>query len=93
MPKGATIEDDVVIGGGCTIMPGITIGERSFIAAGAVVTKDIPPRSLVVGVPGRIEPLPASLDMPNNRRLTIQPVDLWHPETPDLSKVDWPKGV
>jgi acetyltransferase-like isoleucine patch superfamily enzyme len=91
MPKGATIEDDVVIGGGCTIMPGITIGQRSFIAAGALVTKDIPPRSLVVGAPGRIEPLPANLDMPNNRRLTLQPLDLWHPLTPDLAAVDWPK--
>lgn len=88
-PKGATIEDDVMIGGGCTIMPGVTIGQRSFIAAGAVVTKDVPPRSFVVGVPGRISPLPANLDMPNNRRLTLQPLDLWHPGTPDLSKIVW----
>jgi acetyltransferase-like isoleucine patch superfamily enzyme len=88
-PKGATLEDDVMIGGGCTIMPGVTIGQRSFIAAGAVVTKDVPPRSFVVGVPGRISPLPANLDMPNNRRLTLQPLDLWHPRTPDLSRVVW----
>lgn len=90
-PQGATIEDDVMIGGGCTIMPGITIGERSFIAAGAVVTKDVPAKSFVVGVPGRIEPLPASLDMPNNRRLTHQPLDLWHPLMPDLSAIVWSK--
>lgn len=90
-PQGATIEDDVMIGGGCTIMPGITIGERSFVAAGAVVTKDVPAKSFVVGVPGRIEPLPASLDMPNNRRLTLQPLDLWHPLTPDLSTIVWSK--
>jgi len=90
-PKGATVEDDVVIGGGCTILPGITIGKRSFIAAGAVVTRDIPPGSLVKGVPGKIEPLPESLDMPNNRHLTIQPLDLWHPLTPDLGKIDWPQ--
>lgn len=93
MPKGATIEDDVMIGGGCTILPGITIGERSFIAAGAVVTKDIPPRSFVVGVPGRIEPLPAKLDMPNNRRLTQQPLDLWHPSTCNLDEIPWPKDT
>ncbi len=43
MPQGARIEDNVMIGGGCTILPGITIGERSFIAAGSVVTKDVPP--------------------------------------------------
>lgn len=80
-PQGAMIEDDVVIGGGCTIMPGITIGERSFIAAGAVVTKNIPSRSLVVGVPGRIQPLPPELDMPNNRRFTHPTLDIWHPLT------------
>lgn len=92
MPKGARIEDDVMIGGGCTILPGIAIGERSFIAAGAVVTRDIPPKSLVKGVPGRIEPLPASLDLPNNPALTIQPIDIWHPLTADLSAIDWPKN-
>jgi acetyltransferase-like isoleucine patch superfamily enzyme len=90
-PKGATIEDDVMIGGGCTIMAGIRIGERSFIAAGAVVIRDVPPKSLVVGVPGRVKPLPASLDMPNNRRLTRQPLDLWHPRTPDLRMIAWPE--
>lgn len=89
-PRGATIEDDVMIGGGCTIMADVTIGERSFIAAGAVVTKDVPARSLVMGVPGRIQPLPAHLDRPNNRSLTIQPLDLWHPNTPDLDATDWP---
>ena len=91
MPKGARIEDDVVIGGGSTILPGITIGERSFVAAGAVVTRDVPPRSLVRGVPGKIEPLPVHLDSPNNRKLTIQPIDIWHPQTPDLDKIDWPE--
>jgi len=89
-PRGATIEDDVMIGGGCTILAGVTIGERSFIAAGAVVTKDIPPRSFVAGVPGKIQPLLAHLDRPNDRALTQQPRDLWHPDTPDLSALDWP---
>src|SRR5262249_6712589 len=89
-PRGAFIEDDVMIGGGRTILPGITIGARSFIAAGAVVTKDVPPRSFVIGVPGRIRPLPKDLDRPNHRDLTIQPMDLWHPLTPDLSKTTWP---
>lgn len=91
MPKGPTIEDDVVIGGGCTLLPGVRIGRQSFVAAGTLVTKDVPPHSMVVGSPGRISPLPENLDRPNNRKLTIQPVDIWHPATPDLSKVDWPK--
>jgi acetyltransferase-like isoleucine patch superfamily enzyme len=88
-PRGATIEDDVMIGGGVTIVPGVTIGERSFIAAGAVVTKDIPPRSFVVGVPGEIRPLPPALDRVNNRRMMQQQRDLWHPAS-DLGAVDWP---
>lgn len=90
-PRGATIETDVMIGGGCTILPGITIGERSFIAAGAVVTKDVPPRSFVKGTPGQIQPLPPQLDMPNNRRLTSQPIDLWHPHMRRLDDATWPK--
>ena len=89
-PRGATIEDDVVIGGGCTILPGVTIGKRSFIAAGATVIGDIPPMSLVVGTPGRIKPLPENLNMENNRQLTIQPLDLWHPLTKDLNASTWP---
>ena len=89
-PRGATIEDNVMIGGGCTILPEVTIGACSFIAAGAVVACDVPPRSLVKGCPGRIEPLPEQLDKPNDRGLTIQQIDLWHPETPDLDTVDWP---
>jgi len=78
-PRGAWIEDEVCIGGGCTILPGVRIGRGSFIAAGALVTKDIPPDSLVVGSPGKISPLPADLKRDNNRQLTLQPLDLWHP--------------
>jgi acetyltransferase-like isoleucine patch superfamily enzyme len=90
-PRGATIEDDVMIGGGCTILPGVRIGARSFIAAGAVVAQDIPPRSFVIGVPGRIKPLPPELDRPANRQLTLQPLDLWHPRAPRWTGVDWPE--
>lgn len=41
------------IGGNATILPGLTIGEYSMIGAGAVVTKDVPPYSVVVGNPAR----------------------------------------
>src|SRR5262245_32535992 len=58
VPRSATIEDDVMVGGGVTILPGVRIGRRSFIAAGAVVVHDIPAGSFVVGVPGRVKPLP-----------------------------------
>lgn len=49
-----TIEDDVWIGTNAVILPGITIGTHSVIAAGAVVTKDVPPHSLVAGVPAKV---------------------------------------
>ncbi len=46
-----TIEDDVWVGANAVILPGVTIGEHCVVAAGAVVTKDVPPHSLVAGVP------------------------------------------
>ena len=52
---GITIEDDVVIGSRAVIKAGITIGKNSVIAMGAVVTKDVPPNMVVVGVPAKIK--------------------------------------
>ncbi len=48
------ISDDVWIGANAVILPGVTIGRHSVIAAGAVVTKDVPPYSVAAGVPARI---------------------------------------
>jgi acetyltransferase-like isoleucine patch superfamily enzyme len=81
---GPTVEDDVVIGGGCTILPGIRIGRGSFIAAGALVTKDIPPESFVIGHPCQIRELPEELRIPNCRALTRNKWDLFHPGNPNL---------
>jgi acetyltransferase-like isoleucine patch superfamily enzyme len=52
--KGATIRRGARIGGGAVLCPGIEIGEEAFIDAGAVVTKDVPPGKVVMGVPGRV---------------------------------------
>jgi acetyltransferase-like isoleucine patch superfamily enzyme len=49
-----TIEDDVWIGANAVILPGVTIGNHCVVAAGAVVTKDVPPHSLVAGVPAKV---------------------------------------
>lgn len=49
------IEDDVWIGANATVLAGVKIGNHSVIAAGAVVTKDIPPHSLAAGVPATVK--------------------------------------
>ena len=48
------IEDDIWVGANAVILPGVTIGHHSVVAAGAVVTQDVPPHSLVAGVPAKI---------------------------------------
>jgi acetyltransferase-like isoleucine patch superfamily enzyme len=58
---GPTLEADVSIGANATIMPGVTVGSGAFVAAGAVVTEDVPPESLAIGVPARARPLPERL--------------------------------
>ena len=52
--KDVVIEDGVWLGVGCIILPGVTVGEKAVLAAGAVVAEDIPPRVLAAGVPARI---------------------------------------
>lgn len=48
------IGDDIWIGANAVVLPGVSIGNHSVVAAGAVVTKDVPPHSLVAGVPAKI---------------------------------------
>ena len=50
---GATLRRACRVGGAVVITPGVEIGEEAFIAAGAVVTKDVPAHAVVMGVPGR----------------------------------------
>lgn len=59
--KGPMIEDDVSIGANVTILPGVRVGMGAFIAAGAVVTKDVPPAKLAVGNPAKFYELPENL--------------------------------
>lgn len=49
-----TLEDNVWLGGGVIICPGVTVGENSVIGAGAVVTRDIPANVVAVGNPARV---------------------------------------
>ncbi len=52
--RGPTIRRSARVGGGAVLCPGVEIGEEAFVGAGAVVTKDVPPRTLVVGSPARV---------------------------------------
>lgn len=48
------IEDDVWLGAGCIVLPGVRVGRGATVAAGAVVTRDVPPATLVAGVPATV---------------------------------------
>lgn len=52
--SGITVENDVWLGAGVKVLDGVTIGEGSIIAAGAVVTEDIPPFSIAGGIPAKV---------------------------------------
>lgn len=52
--RGATLRRACRIGGGAVLTPGVEVGEEAFVAAGAVVTRDVPPRGWVAGVPARM---------------------------------------
>lgn len=52
--KEVVLEDDIWVGANAVILPGVTIGTHAVVAAGAIVTKDVPPHSLVAGVPAKV---------------------------------------
>jgi acetyltransferase-like isoleucine patch superfamily enzyme len=52
--RGPVLRRACRLGGGCTLTPGVEIGEEAFVAAGALVTRDVPARAVVMGVPARV---------------------------------------
>ncbi|WP_119688449.1 acyltransferase [Pseudomonas sp. PGPR81] len=52
--KGITLRKGCSIGANATLLPGVTVGERAMVGAGAVVTKDVPPFAVVIGNPAKI---------------------------------------
>jgi acetyltransferase-like isoleucine patch superfamily enzyme len=52
--RGAVLRRACRVGGASVIVPGVEVGEEAFIAAGSVVTRDVPPRAVVMGVPARV---------------------------------------
>jgi acetyltransferase-like isoleucine patch superfamily enzyme len=59
--RGPVLRDRAVIGANATVLPGIVIGEGACVAAGAVVTRDVPPGKLAIGVPARVQDLPEEM--------------------------------
>ncbi|RCR67410.1 DapH/DapD/GlmU-related protein [Larkinella punicea] len=54
IPKPVVIKRNAWIGAGATILPGVTVGENAVVAAGAVVSRDVPPNAVVAGVPAKV---------------------------------------
>jgi len=52
--RGATLRRGCRVGGGAVLIPGVEVGAEAFVAAGAVVTNDVPPGAVVMGVPARV---------------------------------------
>jgi acetyltransferase-like isoleucine patch superfamily enzyme len=52
--RGATLRRACRVGGSAVLVPGVEVGEEAFVAAGAVVTRDVPARAVVMGVPARV---------------------------------------
>ena len=52
--KPITIEDNVWLGGGVIVLPGVTVGENTVVGAGAVIVRDLPPNVVAVGNPARV---------------------------------------
>jgi acetyltransferase-like isoleucine patch superfamily enzyme len=64
--EGPVIKAGAVIGANATILPGVCIGEGAFVAAGSVVTRDVPDHMMAIGTPARIKELPR--EMLKNRK-------------------------
>ena len=67
-PRPIRIGARCFIGGGSTILPGVSIGDGSIIAAGAVVGDDVPPASIAAGVPARV--IRTGIEVMRHGRLT-----------------------
>ncbi|MDD1663701.1 MAG: N-acetyltransferase [Methanomicrobiales archaeon] len=59
--RGPVLKDHSVIGANATVLPGIVVGKGACVAAGAVVTRDVPARKLAIGVPAGIRDLPEEM--------------------------------
>jgi acetyltransferase-like isoleucine patch superfamily enzyme len=66
--KGPQIRDGAAIGANATLLPGVCIGEGALVAAGAIVTRDVPARKLAIGAPAKITDLPSKMNREETRK-------------------------
>lgn len=79
-----TLEENVVVGAGAKILGPITIGARTRVGANAVVVRDVPPDSVVVGIPGRVTHRHGSR-IAHDETGVVRAVDLEHGALPDMT--------
>jgi serine O-acetyltransferase len=80
-----TIGDDVVVGAGAKILGPITIGSRTRVGANSVVVKNIPPDSVVVGIPGRVTHRKEAVQVVYSENGSAHTLDLEHGAMPDMT--------
>jgi serine O-acetyltransferase len=80
-----TLEDDVVVGAGAKILGPITVGARTRVGANAVVVKNVPPDSVVVGIPGRVTHRKGVVQVVYNENGSSYSLDLEHGAMPDMT--------
>lgn len=79
-----TLEENVVVGAGAKILGPITIGARTRVGANAVVVRDVPPDSVVVGIPGRVTHRHGAR-IAHDEAGHVREVDLEHGALPDMT--------
>jgi serine O-acetyltransferase len=80
-----TLEDDVVVGAGAKILGPIRIGARTRVGANAVVVKNVPPDSVVVGIPGRVTHRKGVAQLVHYENGSTYSLDLEHGAMPDMT--------
>lgn len=93
------IDDDVWIGYAATIMSGIHIGQGAIIAAGSVVTKDVPPYAIVAGIPAKVIKYRFSVDVIKElvkvdyskltKDMVKEHVNVLYSELKDVKQIEW----
>jgi acetyltransferase-like isoleucine patch superfamily enzyme len=66
--QGPQIRDGAAIGANATLLPGVCIGEGALVAAGAIVTRDVPAHMLAIGVPAKITDLPLKMNRKDTKK-------------------------